>query len=75
MSPSLLNRLLGPIVADGERTKRMAIVSVGKNSDHPRKMVVNAFLRRGVPVYEVEVRRCFIKRGFHLDMDITMQEN
>lgn len=63
VSPSLLNRLLGPIVADGERTKRMAIVSVGKNSDHPRKMVVNAFLRRGVPVYAARGKTLLYQKG------------
>lgn len=63
VSPSLLNRLLGPIVEDGKETDRMAVVSVGKNSDHPRKMVVNAFLRRGVSVYEARVKTLLYQKG------------
>lgn len=52
VSPSVLNRLLGPKkyspVTNPEIT---AYVSAGKESEtHPRKMVVNAFLRRGAKV-------------------------
>jgi beta-lactamase superfamily II metal-dependent hydrolase len=52
VSPSVLNRLLGPRsaspVSDAQIT---AFVSAGKGSEtHPRKMVVNAFLRRNAKV-------------------------
>lgn len=51
VSPSILDRMLGGIVAQGVTTDKKAIVCTGKESDHPRRMVVNAFLRRGVKVY------------------------
>lgn len=51
VSPSILNRMLGGIVKQGETRGKTAIVCTGKDSDHPRRMVVNAFLRRGVKVY------------------------
>jgi beta-lactamase superfamily II metal-dependent hydrolase len=52
VSPSVLNRLLGPKsaspVSDSQIT---AFASAGKGSEtHPRKMVVNAFLRRNAKV-------------------------
>ena len=43
--------MIGEIVKQGDTTKKTAIVCTGKESDHPRRMVVNAFLRRGVKVY------------------------
>ena len=52
VSPSLLNRLIGNIKKDNETPTKTAFVSVGKNSEHPKKMVVNAFIRRGVKVFE-----------------------
>lgn len=51
VSPSILNRMIGKIVKQGETRGKTAIVCTGKDSDHPRRMVVNAFLRRGVKVY------------------------
>lgn len=57
VSPSILNRIVGNIIpkeispeeiGDG----KAAIVSVGVGSDHPRKMVTNAYIRRGAKVYE-----------------------
>ena len=50
LSPSLMNRLVGPIVPEGSKPTKSAIVSVAKDSDHPKKMVVNAFIRRGCSV-------------------------
>lgn len=52
VSPSVLDRLLGPksanLVSDAQIT---SFVSAGKESEtHPRKMVVNAFLRRSAKV-------------------------
>jgi len=51
VSPSALNRLLGPKVRSGSQEQRQAIVSAPKDDDkHPRKIVLNAFLRRGAGV-------------------------
>lgn len=51
VSTSILNRLIGNIVEEGNTTSKKAFVCSGKNSDHPLQMVVNAFVRRGVKVY------------------------
>jgi beta-lactamase superfamily II metal-dependent hydrolase len=55
VSPSVLNRLLGLPVARGTPSLRHAVVSCPKDDEkHPRKMVVNAFLRRGCAVYKTQ---------------------
>lgn len=51
VSPSILNRLIGDMVTKDAQAKKTAFVSVGKNSDHPRKSVVNAFINRGCKVF------------------------
>jgi beta-lactamase superfamily II metal-dependent hydrolase len=51
VGPTILNRLLGPIQAKGSVTRFSAFVSAPKDDDtHPRKMVLNAFMRRGATV-------------------------
>lgn len=52
VSPSILNELVGQKVSKDSTPTKTAIVSVSKGSDHPRKMVVNAYIRRGCKVYE-----------------------
>lgn len=52
VSPSVLNRIIGSIQPKGSALNKSAFVSVAKNSDHPKKMVVNAYIRRGVKVFE-----------------------
>lgn len=52
ISPSILDRLIGPKVDEGRYTGELAFASVAENSDHPLKMVVNAFIRRGVKVFK-----------------------
>jgi beta-lactamase superfamily II metal-dependent hydrolase len=48
VGPTILNRLLGPIQAEGSGSQFSAFVSAPKDDDtHPRKMVLNAFIRRG----------------------------
>jgi len=48
VGPTILNRLLGPIQAEGGTTRFRAFVSAPQDDDiHPRKMVLNAFTRRG----------------------------
>ena len=55
VTPSVLDRLLGPRLSADAPTKRIAIVSCPKDDEkHPRKMVVNAFRRRGAPVYKTQ---------------------
>ncbi len=54
VSPSILNRIVGPIL-DSEEKKISAFVSVAKNAEkHPYKVVTNAFCRRGAPVVPTE---------------------
>lgn len=51
VSPSLLDRVLGSKRPSGSQEIRKAIVSAPKDDEnHPRKMVFNAFLRRGTGV-------------------------
>lgn len=54
ISPSVLNRMVGPILPKGVETRRTAFVSVALGSDHPKKMVTNAYIRRGIKVYKTE---------------------
>jgi len=55
VAPSILDRLLGPIQPEGSPNRRTGIVSVPKdNASHPRKMVMNAFRRRGTPVCKTQ---------------------
>lgn len=52
VSPSILNRVVGRIVPEGTPPTKTAIVSVAAGTDHPKKMVVNAYIRRGANVCE-----------------------
>ena len=55
VTPSILDRLLGPKLPRGSAKRRSAFVSVPKDDEnHPRKMVMNAFHRRGAPVYKTQ---------------------
>jgi hypothetical protein len=48
VGPTILNQILGPIQAESSATRFSAFVSAPKDDDtHPRKMVLNAFTRRG----------------------------
>jgi beta-lactamase superfamily II metal-dependent hydrolase len=48
VGPTILNRLLGPIQPQGAVSRFTAFVSApADDATHPRKMVINAFLRRG----------------------------
>lgn len=48
VGPTVLNELLGPIQPEGSDTRFPAFVSAPKEDDrHPRKIVLNAFMRRG----------------------------
>lgn len=51
LGPTILNRLVGPIQPEGTSSRYSAFVSAPKSDDiHPRKMVINAFVRRGANV-------------------------
>jgi beta-lactamase superfamily II metal-dependent hydrolase len=51
VGPTILNRLIGPIQAHTLPHRFVAFISAPPEDDtHPRKMVVNAFLRRGANV-------------------------
>lgn len=52
VSPSVLNSLVGKKLSEADPPTKTAIVSISKDSDHPRKMVTNAFIRRGAKVFE-----------------------
>jgi beta-lactamase superfamily II metal-dependent hydrolase len=55
VTPSVLDRLLGQKLPRGSAEKRQAIVSCPKDDEnHPRKMVMNAFLRRGAGVRKTQ---------------------
>jgi beta-lactamase superfamily II metal-dependent hydrolase len=55
VTPSALDRLLGPRLPRGSPEKRLAVVSAPKDDEsHPRKMVMNAFLRRGAGVRKTQ---------------------
>lgn len=61
VGPTILNRLLGPILPMGTPTHFTAIVSAPKDDEnHPRKIVTNAFKRRGAEVIATQGgKRCF----------------
>jgi len=63
VSSKILNRIVGPIVSEDSEPTKTAFVSVAKNSDHPKGMVTNAYIRRGVKVFEA--RTCTIH--YHKD--------
>jgi beta-lactamase superfamily II metal-dependent hydrolase len=55
VSPSILNRIVGPKVAHGSTPTKTAFVSASKASKtHPRRVVTNAFLRRGASVHQTK---------------------
>ena len=50
VNPSTLNRMLGSKLNEGETRNYCAVASVAEDSDHPLKMVTNAYIRRGARV-------------------------
>lgn len=55
VSPSVLDRIVGPKLSSGNPSTITAVVSCPKDdAKHPRKMVVNAFMRRGCSVYKTQ---------------------
>lgn len=51
VSPDLLNKLLGSILDEGSSRGKISFVNTSEGApDHPKKSVVNAFIRRGVEI-------------------------
>ena len=63
VSPSVLNRMLGKVVPKDEKTGKTAFSSVAEKSDHPLKMVTNAYIRRGVTTYKTQGATICHKHG------------
>lgn len=64
VAPSLLNRILGQPVQSGSVPTMRAVVSCPKDDEkHPRKMVVNAFTRRGCKVFKTQGSYVRIHQG------------
>ena len=61
VGPTILNRLIGPVVLEGQVPHFTAVVSAPKDdSEHPRKIVINAFMRRGARVLGTQgIATCF----------------
>ena len=65
VGPTLLNRIVGPIVPAAQR-KTVAYVSAPKDDEtHPRKMVVNAFARRCDKVFATQGKEVIFPRDFN----------
>ena len=65
VSPDLLDKLLGPILPEGSPAKKTSFVNTSKGSpEHPKKSVVNAFIRRGVKVITTKGYRICYRSGY-----------
>jgi hypothetical protein len=65
VGPSILNSILGPIKPNGTPSHSLAFVSAPKDDDtHPRKMVLNAFIRRGYRVSATQGSKALFLGGF-----------
>ncbi|HUT59429.1 MAG TPA: MBL fold metallo-hydrolase [Phycisphaerae bacterium] len=54
VGPTLLNRLIGPILAQAAFTKSACVSASKGDKKHPSKKVTNAYYRRGVSVYSTQ---------------------
>lgn len=65
VGPTILNEILGPIKPKDTPAHSQAYVSAPKDDDtHPRKMVLNAFIRRGYGVAATQGRKIILWGGF-----------
>ena len=63
VGPAILDQLIGEPRPKGSKPRGTAFVSVPKDdAKHPRKVVMNAFIRRGYRVYMTQ-GRCKVYRG------------
>lgn len=54
VSPKILNQIIG-VIGEKEKESITAFVSAGKNdTNHPRRIVTNAFIRRGCKIIETK---------------------
>lgn len=51
VGPSILNELIGPIQPEGTQTWTAFVSAPADDAKHPRKIVMNAFTRRGARVF------------------------
>jgi len=63
VSTKILNQIVGPIVSEDSEPTKVAFASIGKDSDHPKGMVTNAYIRRGVKVYEARTGTIHHSKG------------
>jgi glyoxylase-like metal-dependent hydrolase (beta-lactamase superfamily II) len=65
VGPAVLNAILGPIQPEGAASRFAAFVSVPTEDDtHPRKIVLNAFMRRGGRVIATQGSNKVHRGGF-----------
>ena len=65
VGPTILNSILGPIKPTGSLPHSQAYVSAPMDDDnHPRKMVLNAFMRRGYRVAATQGKKIVYWGGF-----------
>jgi hypothetical protein len=65
VGPTILNYIVGPIIPEGTPSRLSAFVSAPAQDDsHPRKMVLNAFLRRGASVCATQGEKRVFLGGF-----------
>ena len=65
VSPEVLDMLLGPILPVGSTATKTSFVNTSKGApDHPRKSVVNAFIRRGVKVIATKGKKICSWSGY-----------
>lgn len=65
VSPSVLDQILGPRLKDTCHCHKTAFVNTSKGCpDHPKKSVVNAFMRRGVKVIATNGSRICYRSGY-----------
>ncbi len=65
VGPSILNTILGPIKPKGTQSHSTAYVSAPIDDDmHPRKIVLNAFIRRGYKVFATQGKNILFSGGF-----------
>ncbi|MGO9018381.1 MAG: hypothetical protein ACLQVJ_08530 [Syntrophobacteraceae bacterium] len=75
VGPTILNRLLGSIQAEGSPSRFSAFVSAPKDDDtHPRMMVLNAFTRRGGRVIATQGSSKIFWGGFPVRPEYTAAE-
>ena len=65
VGPSILDRLVGPPLAEGNQRVTQAVASTAKKGEpiHPRKAVMNAFTHRGVRAYATRGRTLLFSSG------------